>query len=164
MNKYTQKRNERMLEQHFPIAWYKFFMWVVLPCFAAFSMSGIIIDATLWITGVSADPLGVHLIVYGTMGIVLVFTVYTFYNMYVMRSYRALLSYIIVLPCMIVLNKLLPLILYIGLMINPDSVTSSVVISFLFLGTSLLYFPRRKLLFDDMHYRYIDWRREHDQG
>lgn len=164
MNRYTKKRNDRMLEQHIPIAWYKFFMWVILPCFAAFSMSGIILDAALWIIGASADPLGIHLVVYITMSVALIFTIYTFYNMYTMKSYRALFLYIIVLPCMIVLNKLLPLLLYRGLMINADSVTSSAVLAFLFLETSLLYFPRRKLLFDDMHYKYIDWEREHDKS
>ncbi len=165
MNQYSKKREDRMLEQHLSIAWYKFFMWILLPCFAAFSMSGITIDICLWAMGQNNDPIGLHMIVYITMSVVLVFTIYTFCNMYRMKSYWAMILYIVVLPLMIVLNKLLPMLFFSGLMINPNSVTSSIILAFLFVSTSLLYFPRRKLLFDDMHYRYIDYNKEqfHDK-
>ncbi len=160
--KYSQKREDRMLEQRTPIAWYKVMMWVLLPCFAAFSTSGIVMDVFSWVLGWRQDPVALHVIVYLTMGTALIFTIYTFYNMYVMKSYRMMLAYIFVLPAMIILNKILPLLIFPELFgLGLQGVTASIVTALLFLSVSLLYFPRRKLLFDDMHYRYIDYHKEH---
>lgn len=73
-----------------------------------------------------------------------------------------MLAYIFVLPAMIILNKILPLLIFPELFaLGLQGVTASIVTALLFLSVSLLYFPRRKLLFDDMHYRYIDYHKEH---